>query len=218
MKLWLFFLQCGKEKLWTPHSLFLSYLNVSFMGWRQTCKCCYLPWWTCIIIEQKFYKYEYKIEPKVKPTTNQWDWDINMFSVQWNQCGEFGSTTQSRQNFLGMIEILIHMGPSMIGVPPFEHQGLTLRTLQFTFLFTFPMTDLRFPLFFLMSNEIILFQILYRHLEYLFFSLMKVRIVKFIACSINGPKFSNFSFFETFYIAIRNLVFVTFIHFMYIST
>jgi len=34
--------------------------------------------------------------------------------------------------------------------------------------------------FFLMSNEIILFQILYKHLKYLFLSLMKLRIVKFI--------------------------------------
>jgi hypothetical protein len=34
--------------------------------------------------------------------------------------------------------------------------------------------------FFLMSNEIILFQILHMHLKHLLFSLMKVRIVKFI--------------------------------------
>ncbi len=32
-----------------------------------------------------------------------------------------------------------------------------------------------FPFFFLMSNEIILFQILFRHLEYLLFSLMKIK-------------------------------------------
>jgi hypothetical protein len=42
------------------------------------------------------------------------------------------------------------------------------------------MTCFKFPFFFLMLNEIILFQILYTHLEYLFFSFMKVRIVKFI--------------------------------------
>jgi hypothetical protein len=47
-------------------------------------------------------------------------------------------------------------------------------------------------LFFIMSNEIILFQFLYRKLKYLFFSFMKVKIVKVIQCgpcSINGPKF-----------------------------
>jgi hypothetical protein len=70
-----------------------------------------------------------------------------------------------------------------------------------------------------MSNEIILFQILYMPLEYLFFSLMKVRIVKFIQCgpySINGPKFLEISFLKTFYIVIEHLIFVTLIHFMYI--
>jgi hypothetical protein len=72
-----------------------------------------------------------------------------------------------------------------------------------------------------MSNEIILFQILYRHLENLLFSLMKVNTIKFIQCGpcfINGPKFPEISFFETFYIVIGHLVFVTLIYFMYIST
>ncbi len=72
-----------------------------------------------------------------------------------------------------------------------------------------------------MSQEIILFQILYRSLKYLMFSLMKIRIVKFVQCGpcyINDFKFLKFSLFETFYIAIWHLVFVTFIHFMYIST
>jgi len=71
-----------------------------------------------------------------------------------------------------------------------------------------------------MSNDIILFQFLYRHLEYLLFSLMKVKILKFIQHrphSIKGPKFSKFSFFEKNYIIIGHLVFVTFIHFIYIS-
>jgi len=70
-----------------------------------------------------------------------------------------------------------------------------------------------------MSNEIILFQILYKHLEYLFFSFIKLRIVKFIQCgplSINGPKFLEISLFEKNYITIGHLVFVTFIHLMYI--
>jgi hypothetical protein len=50
---------------------------------------------------------------------------------------------------------------------------------------------------------------------------MKVRVVKYVQCGpcfINGPKFLEMSFFEIFYIAIRHLVFVTLIHFMYIST
>ncbi len=50
---------------------------------------------------------------------------------------------------------------------------------------------------------------------------MKVIIVKFIQsepCFINGPKFLEISFFETFYIAIKHLVFVSLIHFMDIST
>jgi hypothetical protein len=75
-------------------------------------------------------------------------------------------------------------------------------------------------LFFLMSNVIILFQILYKPLKYLLFSLMKVGRVKFIQCglcSINGPKFSKLWHLETFYIIIRHLVLITFINFIHIS-
>jgi hypothetical protein len=55
--------------------------------------------------------------------------------------------------------------------------------------------------FFLISNEIILLQILYKHLEYLFFSFMKVRIIKFIQCgpcSINGQNSQKFHFLKLF--------------------
>jgi hypothetical protein len=72
-----------------------------------------------------------------------------------------------------------------------------------------------------MLNEINLLQILYIHLEYLFFSLMKVKMVKFIQggpCSINGPKLFETSFFETLYIEIRQLVLVTLEHFTYINS
>jgi len=72
-----------------------------------------------------------------------------------------------------------------------------------------------------MSNEIILVQILYRPLKYLFFSLMKVKIVKFIQygpCSINRPKFSKIRLFETSYIIIGHLILVTFIYFIHINT
>jgi hypothetical protein len=79
---------------------------------------------------------------------------------------------------------------------------------------------LGFPLFF-MSNNLIFSKILYKHLEYLLFSLMKARIIKFIQCGpcfINGPKLFEISLFEFFYITIGHLVFITLIHFMYIST
>jgi hypothetical protein len=72
---------------------------------------------------------------------------------------------------------------------PFKSWESTPRTSKFTFFFNFPMTCLTFH--FLMTNEIILFQILYGPLKYLLFSLMKVKIIKFIQCgpcSINGPK------------------------------
>jgi hypothetical protein len=72
-----------------------------------------------------------------------------------------------------------------------------------------------------MSNEIILFKILYKHLEYLFFSLIKIGIIQFIQygpCFINDPKFLEISLLEFFYIAIGHLVFITFIHYVYIST
>jgi hypothetical protein len=62
-----------------------------------------------------------------------------------------------------------------------------------------------------MSNEINL-QLLYRHVEYLFFSLKKIKTVKFIQygpCSINGPKFSKNSLLETLYVAIGHLILVT---------
>ncbi len=51
------------------------------------------------------------------------------------------------------------------------------------------------------------------------FSFMKVRIVKFICgpCFINDLKFLKISLFETFYIVTWHLVFVTFMHFMYIN-
>jgi hypothetical protein len=58
-----------------------------------------------------------------------------------------------------------------------------------------------------MSNEIILFLFLYRSLKYLFFSFMKMRIIKFIQCE---PCFSNAPiFFEFFYSTIMHLIFVT---------
>jgi hypothetical protein len=63
-----------------------------------------------------------------------------------------------------------------------------------------------------MLNEIVLFQILYKHLEFFLKSLLSVKIVKFIQCgpcSMNGPKFPKISFFETFYITIRHLIFIT---------
>jgi len=67
--------------------------------------------------------------------------------------------------YLALLNFL-NMGPSMIGIPPLKHQGLTPKILKFTFFFTFPMTCLNLLLFFLMSNEIILFQILSTNLEY----------------------------------------------------
>jgi hypothetical protein len=56
-----------------------------------------------------------------------------------------------------------------------------------------------------MSSEINLLQILYRHREYLLFSIMKIKIVKIIQCgpcAINGLKFLEIVFFETLYITI----------------
>jgi len=67
----------------------------------------------------------------------------------------------------------------------------------------------------------IFFQILCKHLKYLLFSLMKMKILNFIQCepcSINGPKFAKNWFFETFYIAIGHLILVTFMHFIHINT
>jgi hypothetical protein len=53
---------------------------------------------------------------------------------------------------------------------PFETYGRGRKTFKFIFFFTFPMTYLKISFFF-MSNEIILFQILYRLLEFYFFQL-----------------------------------------------
>jgi hypothetical protein len=69
--------------------------------------------------------------------------------------------------------------------------------------------------------EINLLQILYKHLEYILFSLMKIKIIKFIHCRpcfINGPKFSKFSFFITLHIIIRHLVLVTLERFIYTNS
>jgi hypothetical protein len=62
---------------------------------------------------------------------------------------------------------------------------------------------------------------IYKHLKYLFFSFMRVKIMKIIQCgpcSINGSKLSKNSLFESCYIVIKHLVFVTIIHIIYIST
>jgi hypothetical protein len=86
--------------------------------------------------------------------------------------------------------------------------GYSLRNIKDSFLhiqihlffhFSYDMSSIS-P-FFLMSNEIILFQILYMHIEYLFFSLMKIKILKFIQCgpcSINGQNSQNFHFLKLF--------------------
>jgi hypothetical protein len=84
----------------------------------------------------------------------------------------------------------------MVGVPHLKHKDSFLGPPKFTFFFIKPMTCFRFPSFFLMSNEINLLQILYKHLNYLFFSFMKVKIIKFNQCGpcfIDGPKFSKIS-------------------------
>ncbi len=90
----------------------------------------------------------------------------------------------------------------------------TLRThskdSQIHLFITFPMTCHSHFIF--MSDEIILFQFLYRPLKYLLFSLMKMRLIKFIQC---GPCF--IWFFEKNYITIVYLVLVTFIHFIHIT-
>ncbi len=115
---------------------------------------------------------------------------------------------------------MVRLGPNKIGVPLLKHKDSLLDSQIHLFLHF--SHDLFYILpFFLMLNEIILFQILCRPLKYLLFSLMKVRIVRFIhygPCSINGLKFSKILFFETFYITIGHLVFVAFIHFIHIST
>jgi hypothetical protein len=72
-----------------------------------------------------------------------------------------------------------------------------------------------------MSNEINLLQVLYKHLEYLFISLIKVRIIKFIQCgpwSTNGPNFLEISLFEPLYITIGHLILITHEQFIYISS
>jgi hypothetical protein len=93
----------------------------------------------------------------------------------------------------------------MVRVPCLKHKDSFLGPPKFTFFFPKPTWPiLNFPLF-LMSNEINLPQILCEHLKYLFFSVMNVKIVKFIQCgpcSINGPKFPKKIFFENLYIAI----------------
>jgi hypothetical protein len=59
---------------------------------------------------------------------------------------------------------------------PFESWESILKTFKFTFFFTFSHDLSYISSFFFMSNEIIFFQILYKLLKYLFFSLMKVKI------------------------------------------
>jgi hypothetical protein len=70
-----------------------------------------------------------------------------------------------------------------------------------------------------MLSEIILFQILYRHLIsiLLTYESKNNEIYPLWPCFINRPKFLKISLFETFSIAIGHLVFVTLVHFMYIN-
>jgi hypothetical protein len=107
-------------------------------------------------------------------------------------------------------------------VLPFETQGKILRTLKLTFFFTKPNTYPRFSLSFscqvkqISSNLIYEFKFLF-----LFFSFMKVRIIKSIQCElcpINDPQILKIFIFWNLYIVIGHLVFVTFECFMHIST
>ncbi len=80
------------------------------------------------------------------------------------------------------------------GVPPLKHRDSFLGFPNSLFCY-FSHDMFYISPFLFMLNEIILFQILRRLLKYLFFSLMKVKIIKFIQCgphSINGPKFLKF--------------------------
>jgi len=107
-------------------------------------------------------------------------------------------------------------GPNMIKVPSLKYKDSFVRLPNSSL---FPWHVLHFTHFF-MSNEIILFQILCRHLKYLLISLRKVKLAKFIQCgpcSINGPKSQEIWFFETFYNAIRHFFFVTFRPFIHVN-
>jgi hypothetical protein len=70
-----------------------------------------------------------------------------------------------------------------LGYPPMNTKNSLIRTQIHLCLHFFNDPPWISP-FFLMSNEIILFQILCRHLKYLFFSFIKLRIIKLIQC---GP-------------------------------
>jgi hypothetical protein len=82
------------------------------------------------------------------------------------------------------------------------------------------MTCIRFYFIFHV-NEIILFQILYKHQEFLFFFTYESTNNKMYptwAMLYQWPEIPKKSFFEFVNIAIRHLIFaVTFIHFIYIS-
>ncbi len=113
-----------------------------------------------------------------------------------------------------------HKCLSMIGVPHLNHKD-SFQGHQNSPFFHFPHDLFYISPFFFMSNEIILVQILYKLKKYLLFSLIKVRIIKFIQCKpclINGLKFLEIWLFEIFYITIRHWVLVKFIHFIHIRT
>jgi len=76
------------------------------------------------------------------------------------------------------------------------------------------MTCLKFLFYFFMSNEILLFQIIY---IYITCESKNSKIYPMQVMFYQWPKLPINFIFEFFYIAIEHLVFVTFTHFMYIS-
>ncbi len=104
------------------------------------------------------------------------------------------------------------LGSSMIGVPPLSPWNPLQELPNSPFSSLWPILHFTFFSHAKWNNFV---PNLYEPPKYLLFSPMKVKIIKFIQCgpySINGPKFSKKWFFQTFYIALRHLVFVIFIH------
>jgi len=102
---------------------------------------------------------------------------------------------------------------------PFETQIKTLGIPYLIFSLIKPKISPKFFSFFHVKWHKLSSTLIY--LEYLLFSLMKIKIIKFIQCepcSINEYQFLKFSFFETLYIVIGHLILVTFKCFIHINT
>jgi hypothetical protein len=113
-----------------------------------------------------------------------------------------------------------YLSPSIVGVLHLKHKDSLLGPPKFTSFFIKLMTCFRFSFFFSMSNEIKFapnFIWVFQISIVFSYECKNKKLYSSWAMFYQWPKFPKFSLFETLYIAIGHLVFVTLEHFICIN-